>query len=443
MKRKSIYFLYAIVIFLTLYSCSASNSKQEVLTLTAEERAAGLSLIWKEAQNNFPFWINLKDLDWDAAYYETLTNILEMNDTRKYYLELSKFITLLRDGHTGIISFPEIIMKNAGKFPVWFEYINGKHYIADYDVNMDIDLYSEVIKINKIDVNDYLSENLYPYFWHEKLDSSYWQVNWFLPLVEYGKQLEITTEKRIIKVKATTGKINWKGTAPMLRDEQLTGLFESKGLKVELTNDNIAVITIPTFSYSGLQYEFYGVLPKIENCNGFIIDVRNNGGGNSGYADSVAQAFIKDKKFANSRERIKVYDIITNNQYYEDIISYALTYNCPVYLDQPLVVLVNQGTASAAEDFLVVLDNIKRATIVGTASYGSTGQPVVYDLPGGGEFRICTRWCLYPNGKEFINIGVEPDIYAAFSIDDLKNRHDSVFTKGINVLREKIKRSDN
>ena len=469
--KKTILSLTVVVISMFLCSCgekssmNPSNSQIETQTLTAEEKIFGLSLIWKEAQYNFPFWVNLKDLDWDAAYHEALTNVLKENDIREYYLELSKFITLLRDGHTDI-SFPESVFKNAGRFPVLFGYLNGKYYIVNFDINMDIDLWSEVVRINQMDANDYFTEKFFPYFWHEKLDSASGKINSFLPIVEYGKELEITTEKQTFKMKATTETINWKlETAfPISKDESFTELFKSNGLMVELTNDNIAVITIPTFSYGDLQNEFYNILPKIKNCKGFIIDVRNNGGGNSGYADSVAQAFIKEKNFENSRHRLmvyigtykawgrgidfsqrpldspwikKAYDI-TNRQYFEDSINRAGTFDCPSYLDQPLVVLANQGTVSAAEDFLVVLDNLKRATIVGTASYGSTGQPILYDLPGGGGVRICTRWCLYPDGREFINIGVQPHIYAQLSIEDIKNGYDSVFKKGIDTLREKI-----
>jgi C-terminal processing protease CtpA/Prc len=111
---------------------------------------------------------------------------------------------------------------------------------------------------------------------------------------------------------------------------------------------------------------------------------------------------------------------------------------CPLLINAPVVILEDADTCSAAEDFLVIFDNINRATIVGTPSYGSTGQPLIIDIPGGGSFRICTRWCLYPNGKEFINIGVIPHIYADLSINDYKNNIDSVFDKGIEVLRSKI-----
>jgi hypothetical protein len=407
-------------------------------TLTAEEKAYGLSRIWKDAKTYFPFWMNLKDLDWDAAYLETLTNVLKEIDTREYYLELSKFITLLCDGHTTIY-FPQDISEEVGMFPVIFEYIDGKIYIMTCDKSIAIDQNTEVVKINKMDALDYIHKNIHPYSWHKKSDSSYSRINGLLQFVEYGKELEITTKSQTLKVKATADeKINWKLRTSIFKNEPLTELFNSRGLRVELTNDNIAVITIPTFMYSDLQKEFYGILPKIEKCNGFIIDVRNNVGGMSSYGWSVAQAFIKDRNLEVLK--IKKMAFVNHPMLLEENIALDNEFDCPIYLGQPLVVLVNQNTGSAAEDFLVCLDNLKRATLVGTSSNGSTGSPYMYNLPGGGSVRICKDWHSYPDGREYVNIGVQPHIFAELSIDDIKNEHDSVFRKGIEALREKIKR---
>lgn len=108
-------------------------------------------------------------------------------------------------------------------------------------------------------------------------------------------------------------------------------------------------------------------------------------------------------------------------------------------LTQPVVILINEATGSAAEDFTITFDNADRATLVGTATYGSTGQPLFCELPGAGSFRVCTRWSKYPDEREFINIGVKPHIEASLSVDDLKNGIDSVFVKGLEVMREKLK----
>jgi len=404
--------------------------------LTPEERVFGLSRIWRDAKTYFPFWTNLKDLDWDASYLEMLKNVLKEIDAREYYLELSKFVALLGDGHTTLY-FPDEVQKKVGMFPVIFEYVDGKLYIATCDKSIDIDQNTEALKINKMDALDYVHKNIHPYTWHKKLDSSYSRMNYLLPFIEYGKEIEITTEKLTLKVKATASeKINWKLRTPIFRSEPLTELFNSGGLRVELTNDNIAVITIPTFMYGDLQKEFYSILPKIEKCSGFIIDVRNNVGGMSMYGWSVAQAFIKNKNFETLK--VKKAAFVGYPSLLEEMVS-ANDFACPIHLAQPLIVLVNQKTGSAAEDFLVCLDYAKRATLVGASSNGSTGTPEMVSLPGGGGARICTAWHSYPDGKEYVNIGVQPHVHSELSLDDIKNKHDSVFEKGIEILREKIK----
>ena len=84
---------------------------------------------------------------------------------------------------------------------------------------------------------------------------------------------------------------------------------------------------------------------------------------------------------------------------------------------------------------LLIFDNANRATIVGTPSYGTTGNPLFVPLPGNGMARICTRRYTYPNDKEFINIGIQPHIYAELSLNDLITGTDSVLDKGLSILR--------
>jgi len=101
-------------------------------------------------------------------------------------------------------------------------------------------------------------------------------------------------------------------------------------------------------------------------------------------------------------------------------------------------VLTAANTASAAEDFLIALDHAKRATFVGTASCGTTGQPLVIELESGGMVRICTRQCLHIDGREFINKGVLPHVEFEPSLGDWKQNMDTHLAKGLEVLRQKI-----
>lgn len=71
--------------------------------------------------------------------------------------------------------------------------------------------------------------------------------------------------------------------------------FKSKGLTIQYTYDNIAILTLPTFMDDIMPQNFYNRLEQLKDFKGFIIDIRNNGGGNSDYANAFSQAFIKGK----------------------------------------------------------------------------------------------------------------------------------------------------
>ena len=432
------------------------------MTLSLEEKIYGLSLIWKEAEYNFPFWKRLDDLDWDRAYKEALSRIFEVETTREYYHELCRFITLLRDGHTSV-RFPREVYMDAGNLPICIRLIGTKWCVANTDKSIDIPIYDEILTINSMSVNDYVSNYIYPYCWHEKEDSASWQINYLLPIVEYQKGIVIQTVSGLHIIKSTDKEITWKQQVEMKPKEKLENIFSSKTHTISITDDNIAVISISTFMEDELGPEFYKNMSMLQGCKGYIIDIRDNAGGNSDNADCVVQAFI-DGEFIYSTDRKmihigpykawgkyqdldkidqsnewykKLYEIC-KRQYFESETIKKKIIECPFTLTAPLVVLENEGTCSSAEDMLICFDAVGRATIVGTPSYGSTGQPLVFSLPGGGEGRICTRWCTYPDGKEFINIGVTPHEKAELSLDDLRNGYDSVLDKGFEILRKKL-----
>jgi hypothetical protein len=432
------------------------------MKLSLDEKIWGVSLIWKEAEYNFPFWKCLGDLDWDSAYKEVLPRIIATNTIREYYLELCRFISLLRDGHT-VVRFPEKVYLEAGHLPISIVLIGTKWCVVNSDTSLDIPLYDEILTINGVSVTEYISKNIYPYCWHEKEDSASWHINHLLPIVEYQKEIKIQTLSDLFCIKATDREIKWKQNAGMKPKEKLIEIFSSKTHTISITDDNIAVISIQTFMEDDLGSEFFQNMPKIKNCNGYIIDIRDNAGGNSDNADCVVQAFIEGEfTYSTDRRMVhvgpykawgknqildeidqsnewckKLYEIC-NRRYFECSSDKKMISECPFTLTAPLIVLENERTCSAAEDMLICFDAVGRATIVGTPSYGSTGQPLTFDLPGGGEGRICTRWCTYPNGKEFINIGVLPHVKAELSLDDLKNGYDSVMDEGIEILRKNL-----
>jgi C-terminal processing protease CtpA/Prc len=101
-----------------------------------------------------------------------------------------------------------------------------------------------------------------------------------------------------------------------------------------------------------------------------------------------------------------------------------------------VALLVGPRTFSAAEDFAMAFDVMKRGILVGEATAGSTGQPLVFDLPGGGTARICVKRDSYPDGREFVGKGIQPTIVVAPTVADLRAGRDPVLERAVAALQE-------
>ena len=78
---------------------------------------------------------------------------------------------------------------------------------------------------------------------------------------------------------------------------------------------------------------------------------------------------------------------------------------------------------------------MKRGKIVGMPDGGSTGQPLMFDLPGGGTARICVKRDGYPDGTDFVGVGVLPDVRVAPTIDDVRHGRDAALTAALATMR--------
>jgi carboxyl-terminal processing protease len=101
----------------------------------------------------------------------------------------------------------------------------------------------------------------------------------------------------------------------------------------------------------------------------------------------------------------------------------------------PVAVLIGRGTISAAEDFLVLADSIPHFTTIGTATSGSTGQPLYFDLPGGGMGFIVTKHDTYPDGREFVGPGIQPAIHVTHTIEHCQHGIDADLEQALRFLR--------
>ena len=136
-----------------------------------------------------------------------------------------------------------------------------------------------------------------------------------------------------------------------------------------------------------------------DKIKGFVIDLRNNPGGLLDQAVQVSSTFLGQGEVVSTRSR-HIEDTQRANAHGTDMTNGA-----------PLVVLVNGGTASAAEIVSGALQDHKRATIVGTRSFGKGSVQTIVPLSNfGGALRMTTARYFTPSGRSIQAVGIVPDM---------------------------------
>lgn len=187
-------------------------------------------------------------------------------------------------------------------------------------------------------------------------------------------------------------------TREVIRIESVTGRVESEFgyLRVSTFNEN-----------TGRELSETIAKLKTENpaLKGYVLDLRNNGGGLLDAAIAVSDAFLERGEIVSQRGRKP-----------DQIQRYAATAG-DLTNGLPLVVLINYGSASASEIVAGALKDHQRATVVGLTSFGKGSVQTVIPLRNGadGALSITTARYYTPSGASIQKIGIEPDLEVARS----------------------------
>lgn len=160
---------------------------------------------------------------------------------------------------------------------------------------------------------------------------------------------------------------------------------------------------------------------------GYILDLRNNPGGLLDQSIKVAGAFIPLGEIVSTRGRNL-----------EETERYSIEEDRDLSKGKPVVVLINGGSASASEIVAGALQDYKRATLIGTRSFGKGSVQTIIPLgKSEGALRLTTARYYTPSGRSIQAKGIEPDIQIFQEVpDDLKEKSD---TRGEASLRGHLK----
>ncbi len=179
-------------------------------------------------------------------------------------------------------------------------------------------------------------------------------------------------------------------------------IIKVKPVKYEAKGD-IGYIRITTFSEKTTQMAKEAIQKLTKEIGkdkilGFVIDLRNNPGGLLDQAVGVSDLFLSQGEIVSTRSRKP-----------EDTLRFSAT-DPDMTKGLPLVVLINEGSASASEIVAGALQDHKRAVIVGLKSFGKGSVQTIKAIPGFGGIRITTARYYTPSGHSIQAKGIEPDI---------------------------------
>jgi len=435
--------------------------------LTKEQRIFGLVTIYCTAKQHFAYFEQVPELDWDQVFMDFLPLVEKKQSLLEYYRTLQRFIVLLEDGHTNVY-LPNTLRNQMDNLPIILDYVENQWVVVerwptDEILGEDIPPGTVVLEIAGINTSEYIQSRMIPYIAHGTIQGAQGRVNW-------GSFWRKNTEAKVklsypdgaVKtrtIKANRQSIGWnnelhkKYTSPL----RLGPDFSTKKLDSGILYVRYRQCT------KAIQEDFCKLILEMETVpQAMIIDFRGNPGGSTPEQSTAhlisspipyyqfktrwSISYI-DAQMSSQSGRDHKKAVLENKRKFMELpdrmhVDWFIVSDGKIELppaeknyDGKLVILTDNETGSAAEDMAVLLHAAGRATIIGEPSAGSTGQPLMIDLPGGGRARICTANCKYPDGKQFIGVGIQPDILVKRTIKGISEGRDEILAAAIEHLR--------
>ena len=178
-------------------------------------------------------------------------------------------------------------------------------------------------------------------------------------------------------------------------------IIEIKSVESKVLKEKVGYLRLKAFNDNSSK-QLIEKIKKIENKErplGYILDLRNNPGGLLTQAIRVTDFFLDEGEIVSTRGR----KAIENRRFFAkkgDRVK-----------GKPLIVLINNGSASASEIVAGALKDHKRAIILGSNTYGKGSVQSIIPLNNGGGMRITISKYYLPSGQSISGVGVSPDIF--------------------------------
>lgn len=338
----------------------------------------------------FAHWQGVPDLNFEVAYQHYLEQAAATDDRKAFDLATLGLIAQLRNGHTGFAD--SWLMMRAQPVGFWLDLTGSKWIVRDPFIE-GVHAGDSVIAIDGRPTEEFVAGKMKyvpasddrarrmrvftsaPYLWPESFTLTF----------EGGRTLTINR------------------LAPKWQSLSILGPASPR------LPDGVFYHRIPNFGEPKYQQEAVDFLKAHSSARLVILDVRGNGGGST--PERLIEALM-DRPYrdwvtssAMSFGLFSAYGELSKSPLLKD----ADERTNPIYKGL-LYILQDHGCASACEDFVMPLKTSGRATLFGERTFGSSGQPYIFDFHNGMTLLIGAKRMYLPDGGAFEGVGLTPDV---------------------------------
>lgn len=201
------------------------------------------------------------------------------------------------------------------------------------------------------------------------------------------------------------------------------------GVRYQILDNNIGYMYVESFADDIATRDMNFILQFFEDCDGLIIDVRNNGGGSITNANRFASRFTAEKVLTGyiRHKTGKGHNDFSAPQ------SIYLTPSGNLRWTKPVAVLTNRQTYSAANEFVNIMGNLPNVVTVGDITGGGSGLPFYSELPNGWAVRFSTS-PMFDSDMQHIEFGITPDHKVDMASDDERKGKDSIINAALDLF---------
>jgi len=420
---------------------AAAATRAQPEPLTPDERVWGLMQVWAETRFNFAYFDQVPDLEWDETVRLAIPRVLATTNGTEYYRVLRELVARLNDGHTLVLP-PGALTGELDNPQIELQMVEGKAVVTRVGDTAEIREAGlrpglELVAVDGVPVWQYFAERVARFY---QGGTEQWTKALGLHLMLNGPK---GTVVRLRFSDPDGGAIDSELTRESQNANGSTFIHWLFGhqmpLEHRMLEGDVVYFRLPSFGSEKIVEEFADALDGLDlsRVRGMILDVRVTNGGNSEHAYAIISRLI-DREVETSRWKTRQYRPAQRSwgeaeTWFEAEPGKVAPAEGRRYTG-PLAVLVGPNTVSAAEDFLVPLDYSNRAMLVGRTTAGTTGNPLRVLLPGGGVFQVCTKRDAYPDGKEFVGRGIEPDHHVEATQRDVWEGRDRALEAAVEIL---------